>query len=318
VERRHLAGIRRAIRGGVSLRSMEGVYKLKMMVAVRLAAEVTALLLLICVPLFSLLHGDLRHASAITRSLCIGMAVVSAMVLPAYGFITYKVQVTDNDLRTFSVFKKQFAIWSDMTTLQLRTSWGWRRYVVETVNGELTFTTWMNELPRLCETIRSRLPNGGSAGIGGGGPGNRVFNLAPSALVIQGLNVLASVAFIAICWLFFANLQGHSSHITQGDRVVILVACLIFTSVLMARIIFYVWAPRRVISDDAGLQVRGFFAEHTYPWSQIKSVHQAMFLLPEGLLIKTERGPFIIGDQLDAFDELQDELARHLPLPPVC
>jgi hypothetical protein len=300
---------------------MDNVYRLKPMVAARLLAEVTALVILVLLPLLVMLGGKFWQLSMMARALGITVSLVSLCILPAYGFVTYKVLADELGLHTFSLFKKQIAAWPEIKTIKLKTSWGWRRYVVDAAGGELSFPIWLMNVRQLCETIRSRLPNRGStlgASAGGGVSAPKIFTLAPSAVAVQIAQMAGAMLFIALMWVFLANMGGPAHRpVDPSDRMTMLAACIIFTLFLLARLAFYLLCPKLVLCDSTGLQLQTWFSERSCTWAKMKALSAAPFLLPEGLLITTDRWPLLIGDQLDAFDELQEELLKRLPPKPV-
>jgi len=301
---------------------MDNVYRLKPMVAARLLAEVTALGILVLLPLLVMLSGQFWHLSMMARALGITVSLVSLCILPAYGFVTYKVRADEAGLQTFSLFKKQFAAWPEIKTIKLKTSWGWRRYVVEAAAGELNFPVWLINLRELCELIRTRLPNRGSTlgvSAGGGVSAPKIFTLAPSAVAVQIAQTAGATIFIALMWVFLANMGGPAHRpVDPSDRMTMLAACLIFTLFLLARLAFYALCPKQVLCDSNGMQLQTWFSARSCPWAKMKGMGASPFLLPEGIVITTDGGtPLLIGDQLDAFDELHDELMKRLPPKPV-
>ena len=302
---------------------MENVYRLRPMVAARLFAEILALAILVLLPLFLLVNGVFLRLSMIARSLGIAVALVSLVILPAYGFITYKVVSSEDGLRTFSVFKKQVVLWKDVKSLKLKTSWGFRRYVVAASTGDLSFPIWLMDLRQLCESIRQRLLPKGLGGLlggeGAGGPAPpKTFTLAPSAVVVQVVQMLGALFFVGLMWMFFVGMQAHSGKpVDPSDRLTMLGACVIFSLFIVARVLFYLVSPWKVVVDATGLQIATCYNSKQYPWSSLKGLGASPFLLPEGLLLKTGGVPVIICDQLDAFDELQDELLKRMPPAPV-
>jgi hypothetical protein len=299
---------------------VEKTYRLKPIVAARLLSEVSALVVLVCLPLFLLVHGDFFRISLASQALSVAVATAALLIMPAYGFVTYKVEVDEEGLKTFSLFKKQFARWQNINKLKLKTSWGFRRYVLDCQDeADISFPIWLHDVHGLCELIRARLPNRGASAefaIEGGSTG-KLFEQAGSATVIQFTRASANLMFIVLCWMFFVWLQSHSAATSEGDRLFMLVAFILLSLFLLLRSAFLLMMPRRIITDDEGVEFTGHFYQRRMLWGSIHSVAPSFFLLPEGLLITTDQGFYLIGDQLDAFDELQDELVKRLPPPAV-
>lgn len=287
---------------------MQANYRLKPMVAARLFAEITVLTLLVFLPLGLWLHGDFSKISPITQGLIIAMTVVSLVVLPAYGFITFQVSCDNEGLRAISLFRKQMARWHEIEEIKLKTSWGVRRYVVKCGEGEVTFPVWLHNIQQLTEAIRSRLPNGGLPAFASA----RTFVLDLPSLLIQFAKTIGAMLFVGLFWLFFAQTGSGGKKLDPTDSMFILGACILFTLFLAARAVFVIMMPRRVQTDPEGISLSNIFFNRQLKWNEVKAVAQPLFFLPEGLLLKTARGPVFIGDQIEAFDELHEELGRKL------
>lgn len=286
------------------------------MVAVRVFAEVTMLCILIGLPIFLWFHGDLIKLSVITRSLFVVAGVVALLVLPAYGFITYRVAIDIDGLRTFALFRKHFMPWERVAGLRLRAAFGWRRYVVISDSDEISFPVWLNKIEELVEQIRARLPQGGRLVAVAG---QKVFAQDRIGTAFQMFKLAAGIAFILLFWMFYAYMQWHKPVSGRpqdpADAMFILVTCLVFTAAMIFRSVTIVMMPRVVSTDQEGVSVQTWFKRTSFAWQDLKSVSQPLFFLPEGIVVKATNGKYLIGNELDAFDELEEELRSHLPRP---
>src|SRR5262249_49989272 len=102
---------------------MDEKYLLKPMAAARVLAEVSALIMMALLPAGFYLTGNFQTVSWQMRILLVLGSIVALCILPAYGFVTYKVQLTIDELSTSSLFKRQAARFADIKTLKLRSSW---------------------------------------------------------------------------------------------------------------------------------------------------------------------------------------------------
>ena len=64
--------------------------------------------------------------------------------------------------------------------------------------------------------------------------------------------------------------------------------------------------PKAVQLDPAQLTVRTLFFERRYGWDEIISVKPPFPLLPEGFILKTKKGSYLVGTGMNAADELQE------------
>lgn len=300
--------------------NIEQTYTLKVMVAARLCAEVTVLLLLIALPIVLMTRGDFMQIPLVMRTLTVLMGVVALVVLPAYGFVTYKVTVGNDNLITASVFRKQMAAWSDIKTVTLESTWGARRFVVKTDGEELTFPIWLNNIKQLTEQIRGRLPNRGKSG-GTGTPGApKVYHESLPATVLQIGKLFGGIFFIGLFWTFFYSMMhegavAHAHHmrhgVDPGDKFFILMCCIILTIIMILRCVLLALLPKKITVDGATISLSTWFFQRSFAWSDIKSMTMPFFFIPECFVVRTTKGFFLLGDQLDAFDELEEEISKH-------
>jgi hypothetical protein len=292
---------------------MNGVYNLKVMAAARLLAEVTVLVALVLVPVTLIFCGAYAHMPWQARGLSSVACAVAIILLSAYGFVTYRVKVSDDGIETFSAFRSQFLAWRNIKSLHLKTAWGMRRYLVKADEGmeDLTFPIWLNGVKLLCQSIRARLPKGETGGAGGA----KVYRLAPSAVAVQLARLLGGLLIIGLFWQFALTMKHDPQH--SADHIFMLGVCTIFSLFWLAHATMSIIAPNLLITDVDGLQLISVLGNHRLTWSQLRSMSPASFLLPEGLIVRTQSAFYFISDQLDAFDELEDDVAKWLPLPPV-
>lgn len=299
-----------------SLEKSEQKFTLKPMVIGRLFAEMTVLVVLIFVPIVTQLTGHLDKAVFHVKAMLWGMALIAAVVLPSYGFITWQVLLNSYGINSRSLFKRQQLPWDGMKGLKLKTSWGWRRYVVEHKDGALTFPVWFGGIKELTQTIRGRLAGGGSGGAGNGtgSGGTKKYSQDIVNMLIQFGKLLISLAFIGLFWLFFASLQkAQAGKADKSDFYIILAMCILLTLVMVLRCIVIALMPKSVTVDPEALTLQTLFSSHRIAWADVTAITAPLFFLPPGLFLKTKRGWYLIGEQLEAVDELEEDLAKRLP-----
>lgn len=290
-------------------------YSLKTMVFVRMFAEITVFASFIGLPIYLFLTQQFAKLPPLIQALLVVAAVISSLVLPVYGFITYKVSVDIDGLRTIALFRRQLIAWNHISGLRLRAAFGWRRYVVIAGDESVSFPIWLVNIDELVEQIRAVLPQGGRMLPVAGA---KVFAQDGLGNAFTLFKIALSLIFVAIFWMFFAYLEFHKSkHADPSDAGVILAGCLIFTAIMLWRSYAIALMPRMVSTDEDGITYRTWFKkQQTLPWSEVAAVVPPFFLLPEGIVVKTKgRRQLFIGNDLDAFDELQDELRERAPDP---
>jgi len=278
------------------------------MVILRLMAEMTVLLFLILLPAATFFLPRLQHLPIAVKTAFYAASVLALCVLPCYGFITWRVKVDDDGLSTISAFKRQFAAWADLEKLSFRTSFNWRRYVVSCQDAELTFPIWLAELKELVGLIRDRLPQGGQKG---GADRQRSFKQDRLGLVMQFVKVLLGLMFIVVNWLFFATIRSGKG-LGQSDFILVLTVCIIVTVIVGWRCLVVALIPRALELTDGELIVRTCFFERRLPWEKVKGLTPSFFLLPEGLMLKTLGGSFLLTEDLEAVDELESAIREKL------
>lgn len=282
-------------------------FTLKPLVVARLLAEISACIIVIALPVVAVTPLNKYVLAPTTMAALVLLSIAAAFLLASYGFITYKVAVGEDGLKLLSAYKKQEVAWSEMTSLGLKTSFGWRRYLIATTGDSATFPIWLTNVQELVQIIRSRLPNRGRSEAAR----SRVFRQHSVGLVMQLGKLVLTVGFIILFWWFFVSLVKSARH-DQGDIAIILGACLILTLLMLWRIWLIVFMPRSVELTDDGLRFTTWFFERPALWSETRLVNAPPLLLPEGELLKTPAGWFLLSADLEAFDELQYEVAGQL------
>lgn len=282
-------------------------FNLKPLVVARLFAEMTACLIVIALPVVAALPIHKYAIAPTTMAALILLAVGAGVLLPSYGFITYKVKVDDDGLQLLSAFKKQVVAWQQMQSLGLKTSFGWRRYVITTDGESASFPIWLANVTELVHLIRERLPNRGMSAAAR----ERVFKQHPLGLVMQIGKLTLTIGFIGLFWYFFGTMLKRPPK-EATDVAIIFGACVILTVLMLWRIWLIAFMPRRVEVSDEGLFLDTWFFKKPVAWSETKKVNAPPMILPEGELLSTKGGWILLSADLEAFDELQYEVSRRL------
>ncbi|MBC7998867.1 MAG: hypothetical protein IAF58_13035, partial [Leptolyngbya sp.] len=133
------------------LKKPQRIYRLKLMVMVRILAEVTALVIVALLPLIFFLMGKFAMLPIGWKVAFAFMSVGSILIIPFYGFVTWKIKTDEDGITAVTAFKQQIIAWSDLRALVRRSTWNFPRYVVESASQELSFPVWLESMPDLLE-----------------------------------------------------------------------------------------------------------------------------------------------------------------------
>ncbi len=285
-------------------------YRLKSMVLARIFAEITVLLILINLPAVLGMTGYLMKLPSYGTVVLFTLCVLSALLLPAYAYITWSVQVDSEGLTAIALARKQSCKWESVKRIARRSNWNWVRYVVEHNDGELTFPIWLKDCNELIETVRNRLPKGA-----GTSPPFRKFSQDPISILFQCGQAALGVSLVVVFWFFFADLIKDKS-INNTDSICVLVFCVIISAIFMWRTFVVILMPRSIRLTGPEVIVETLFFKRTVPWSDVLKIKPALPLLPDGFMLSTRKGSFLIGNGMDSADELVSAVKGRLEAPP--
>ena len=283
------------------------VYRLKSMVMARILAELTVCIILITLPLVAMGVGQFSNLPVTWQVVSGLLSLISALFLPAYGFITWKVTVTDNALIARSILQKKELPFANIKSINRRSNWNWQRYVVESEDSNLSFPIWLLNVEELVKTIKSRLPGGGAKS----NPFQR-FTQDPISLTFQFIQASFGVVLAVFFWLFFSE-QWTKHSTNQTDLYILLAFCLILTACILWRTVIILLMPKRIQITPPSLIVDTLFFSKEYAWEDVKKVDNSTPLLPEGFMIKTKSQSYLIGPGMDAADELISSIKKNIP-----
>ncbi|CAN5322936.1 hypothetical protein BH11CYA1_BH11CYA1_15420 [soil metagenome] len=281
-------------------------FRLKTMVAVRVLAECTVLILLVFLPLVLLAFGKFAAISITGKIVLSTLALLAVSVLPVYGLITYKVKVEKESVTAYSLFKKRICRFALLKGLTRRSNWNIVRYTAEYEGGEISFPIWIDGCEKLVAIIREHLPKGASSL----NP-FRSFKQDPVALVFQIGQAVLSLIFIGVVWCFTVALQQSGQH-SAADIGLLMVFAFIISAVLLWRAYVIALMPCSLEIKQEQFVVRTWFFEKNLAWADLKAVSEPYPLLPEGILIKTTGGSYLVGNGMDSADELEATLKSRI------
>lgn len=285
-------------------------FQLKTMVLCRICAELTVFTILLCLPAILFILGKFESIPLTGKIVVFALCGISVVFIPIYGFITWRVIVDEEGITALSLLQRQHLSWHGIKRITRRSNWNWLRYIVEHQDGELTFPVWLKNCDQLVEIIRNRLPKG--AGDGGIPSPFRKFSQDPISLAFQFLQAVLGVGMVAVFWFFFAEISQQKST-NSTDSLMVLIFCVILSGLSAWRTFVVALMPRSVELTPGDLIINTLFFTRKIAWSEVRKVAPSVPLLPEGFMIKTSKGSFLIGSGTDSLDELVTSVQGRLP-----
>lgn len=285
-------------------------YRLKSMVLARIFAEISVLLILVTLPAILAFTGHFQPAPMTAKFLVLALSLISGLILPAYAFITFMVTVDKHGITAISLANHQRCEFHQMRRMSRRSNWNWVRYVVEHQHGELSFPIWLVNCDELVETIKKQLP----AGSGLPNP-FRKFSQDRISLLFQCMQALLGIGLVVVFWIFFRELTGEK-FTNQTDLAIVLGFCVVITLIFTWRSVVVFLIPKSIELTPSGIIIDTMAFSRRVGWQNVLSLKPAVPLLPEGFMLKTAKGSFLIGNGMDAADELVSAIQSKLPADP--
>jgi hypothetical protein len=290
-------------------------YRLKHMVAARLCVEAAVFIILLALPLVLLVLGKLAALGFTYKTIVAILGLAGLVMLPVYGFITFKVTITEDKLTTHSVFQRHSCLLSEIKGLTRRSNWNWIRYVLEFAGGELTFPIWLKNCDELVTFVREQIP--AEAGGGKRSAVGRRFTQDPVSLTFQIGQAVVGLVFIGVVWVFAKSLyHSGTAGISPTDEALVIVFAVIISAILLWRTVVVALMPTSITVGRNELALQTFFFELKLPWDKVKAIKEPFPLLPEGFMLHTKKGNYLIGNGMDSADELSDAIKEKLPKVP--
>lgn len=280
------------------------------MVLARIFAEITVLLILVTLPAILALTGHFQTSPMTAKFLFLTLSLISGLILPAYAFITFVVVVDKYGITAMSLAKHQRCEFHQMKRMSRRSNWNWVRYVVEHQQGELSFPIWLVNCEELVETVKGKLPTGS------GLPNPfRKFSQDKISLLFQCMQAMLGVGLVVVFWIFFSEL-AREKFTNQTDLAIVLGFCVIITLVFSWRSVVVFLIPRSIELTPSGIIIDTMAFSRKIGWQNVRSLKPAVPLLPEGFMLTTGKGSFLIGNGMDSADELVSAIQTKLPPDP--
>ncbi len=290
----------------------KNVYRLKTMAMVRVVSEVSALALFICLPFVLLLAGLMPGLDLLVKVAVILGSVFSGLMLPAYGFITWQISVSETGLVGWSLIKRRQLAWTQLNRLSRKSNFNWQRYVLDYEGGDITFPLWFERLDELIATIREHLPLDLSPGDVD--EGSREFKQDTISFLMQISQVSFGIV-LSVVAVYFASDLLSSNKSSIWDSLLVIVFALLLSLSMFWRAIVVALMPRKILIDGNGLQLENIFFKKKIGWNKVEQMNASSPLLPEGYLLETKEGSFLVGSGFDSLDELVEKVRKQIRTP---
>ncbi|MBX9940576.1 MAG: hypothetical protein K2Y32_15050 [Candidatus Obscuribacterales bacterium] len=296
----------------------ERFFRLKSMVAARMLAEITALSAMVLTPLILFCLGSFQGLSTMLRFLFLAVALVAACILPIYGTVTYQVSVTRRTLTAYRLFGNRKCDFRDITKVSRRANFNVIRFVVEYLDGDLSFPAWLKNVDSLVSIIKANMP----AYVASKPNSTRVFKQDAVATFFQVCQVLVSLIFVLVVLLFTAQIlssavlpNGTVGAIAAGqtDKLLLAIFAVVISVLLTYRAYVILLMPISLKVTEEGLELQTFFSRRTIAKANLRAIKEPLPLLPEGFMICAQDAKFLVGTGMDAADELEAAVRELCP-----
>lgn len=279
-------------------------YTVKPVVAARLLAESTVLVILSLLPLSIFFVKELATADWMLKLILALLSPLSISALVAAGFLPFRLVFTADGIKTVAVLRSTFVEWSAVRTVKLVSKWGFRVYEIRGESGTLAFfPLWFKKIGEIVQHLRMKAPNRGRSIFSA----EHTYKRDLPVLVIQLLKAVGQVLFLIVFWIFFASYRSTSG--TRSEDVLILLgAGIIFSGMALWKLYLLVTMPSQVCVTRECLIFKGLLGARTVPSGEVKRVGATNFLQPEGLVVHYGKRSVVVGAVFESFDELEEEL----------
>lgn len=270
-------------------------YYLKAMVMARILAEATALSIMVLAPIVLMLMGKFWGFTPVLKFLFAGVALVAVCILPIYGFIPYRVSLRGAKITSHALFSSPSTYLQNISAVNRRSTLNWVRYVAIFDGGEINIPVWLKDVDKLIALIKSQFPQyirQLSA------PRGRTFKCDPLAIVMQFAQVLLSLIFIVVCWGFTTAVHR------KDDLFLVYGFALVVTLLLLYRAYIVLTMPKAIKVEQSTIEVQTVFFKRVIECNKVKAVKPSIPLLPEGQMLETQAGSYLIGNSMDEADDL--------------
>lgn len=286
-----------------SKKKNKNVYRLKTMASVRVVSEVAALIIFLCLPLVLLFAGVLANLDLVVKAAVLLGSIFALVMLPSYGFITWQITVTETGLIGWSLIKHRVLNWENLTKLTRKSNFNWQRYVLYFEGGDITFPLWFERQDQLIEAIREHLP----LDLSPEHSGPRLFRQDTISFLMQFSQVAFGLVLSGVATYFAAYLFS-SNKVSEWDAILVMGFVIILSLSVFYRAIVVALMPFKILVEQDSMELSTIFSKKRIPWSSIQTLTTSSPILPEGFMLESKDGSFLIGSGFDSLDELVKEM----------
>lgn len=285
----------------------KNVYRLKTMAGVRVVSEIGALLLFFFLPFILLASGLFASFDLVVKLAVVLGALFAGLLLPVYCFITWQITLEEDGIIGWSLVKRRKLSWQSLTKLTRKSNFNWQRYVLEYDGGDLTFPLWFERCDNLVALIRERLPQN----LSPRDSGPQLFIQDTISYFMQVFQVSFGLILTAVASYFASYLLTNANN-SVWDALLVIVFTLVLSLSMFFRAITVALMPRRITVNQDCLELDTVFFKKRITWSKIEQLKASNPFLPEGYLLETSQGTFLIGTGFDALDELVEGIRENV------
>ena len=279
------------------------------MVIARGLAELTVLVILTLMPIFLMALGYFNKMHIVVRVILLVFCPLSLWGIWALAQIPFKLVITESELTARALLKKWTLGWTELSMIKLCNRYGLRQYVLTHAGGELSFPSLFNRSDELLRQIRAKLPNRGRSTAGDA----QTFKMPAFAFALEIGKLLLQAGFAVLFFYFYFSLT-KSSKSSQEDLLIVLLAAIVFAAAVIWKSWQTMRLPHEVKIDTDGLKLAGpCLKNKILSWNEVEKLESLSLLFPDGMRLCAGKKSYLIGANLDGFDELCEEISRRKP-----
>lgn len=288
---------------GSSKKKNNNTYRLKTMAMARVFSEVLALIVFLCLPFILLFANLMAELDLVVKAAVILGSVFSFLMLPAYGFITWQITVTETGIVGWSLIKRRQLNFNQLVKLNRKSNFNWQRYVLTYDSGDITFPLWFERLDDLIKSIRAHLP----VDLSAQSDSPKIFRQDSISYFMLLVQVSFGVALtvVSVTFTSYLFMQDKAS---VWDCLLVLIFNLILGISMFFRAVTVALMPKKVVVSKEFFTLQNLFFEKKLSWNKIETLKASNPFLPEGYLLGTKEGTFLIGGGFEELDELVAEV----------
>lgn len=253
-------------------------------------------------PLVLLFAGVLANLDLVVKAAVLLGSIFALVMLPSYGFITWQMTVTETGLIGWSLIKRRVLLWENLTKLTRKSNFNWQRYVLYFEGGDITFPLWFERQDSLIEAIREHLP----LDLSPEQTGPRLFRQDTISFLMQFSQVAFGLVLSCVA-IYFAAYLFSSNKVSEWDAILVMGFVIILSLSVFYRAIVVALMPFKILVEQDSMELSTIFSKRI-PWSSIQTLTTSSPILPEGFMLESKDGSFLIGSGFDSLDELVKEM----------